>query len=552
MKKYIYAFIAAVLAASGPLGAQELDPTVVVNRAYEGKLLEVHKPSFEMEIPDTVSKFDLDFDYSVFDKPYKGAYEFTPYVLTLRPASEAKDIRKLYLKAGAGYTLHPVLDFVWTPALKGAFNVDVYGMSRSYIGDYYGFAPVGDAASWSGYDVENRAGVDGSYDWRSGSMAFDVAYYGVALKDDRKSRMYNAVDVTFGLSSKARGESYFKYALQADYMFGQDELKSHDAQPKLGEHVYGVDASVGQVIRKKHDVSIDMDADFVTYSHPAYSATVGQFDIVPHYVLTGRRWSVDAGLRVSKLIRPDAYESMFPTKGQFLYPDVSAWYDVIPSAMRAYARMGGGNELNTYSSLLKRNHHFDMTYAAGMWPVMDATVERLSTSFGVEGRVGSKFAYDLRAGYVNYKNAPLEAVLVSPVDGQYLPGLGYDAYQKLYAGADVGLKLDSFEFDGNVEYTHAWGVDEASGLLAPAALTGNVAFEYNWNRRIFAGMDCEFASRRNVVAGYADLGLNLEFAATRALAFWFRGGNLLNMAIQRNPLYAEKGVNFTLGICLNL
>ena len=86
MKKYIYAFIAAALAATGSLVAQELDPTVVVNRAYEGKLLEVHKPSFEMEIPDTVSKFDLDFDYSVFDKPYKGAYEFTPYVLTLRPS----------------------------------------------------------------------------------------------------------------------------------------------------------------------------------------------------------------------------------------------------------------------------------------------------------------------------------------------------------------------------------------------------------------------------------------------------------------------------------
>ena len=552
MKKYIYAFIAAVLAASGSLGAQDLDPTVVVNRAYEGKLLEVHKPSFEMEIPDTVSKFDLDFDYSVFDKPYKGAYEFTPYVLTLRPASESMDNKKLYLKAGAGYTLHPMLDFVWAPGLKGAFNVDVYGANRSYIGDYYKFTPAGSASSWSGYDIENKAGVDCSFDWRSGSIDLDVAYYGVALKDDMKNRMYNAVDVALGISSKAKGESYFKYALQADYRFGQDGLMIQDVQSRIGEHLYGVDASFGQVIRKRHDVSVDMNADLVTYSHPVYSTTAGIFDVVPHYVLAGRRWAVDAGLRVSKLIRPAAHESMFSTKGQFLYPDVSAWFDVIPSAMRAYAYVGGGNQLNTYSSLLERNHHFDMTYASGLWPVMDVTVERISTSFGVEGRVGSKFSYDLRAGYVNYKNAPLDAVLVGAVDGQYLPGLGYDAYQKFYAGADMGLKFDSFTFDGNVEYTHAWGIDQASGLLAPAALTGDVAVEYNWNRRIFAGVDCEFASKRNVVAGYADLGLNLEFAATRSLAFWFRGGNLLNMAIQRNPLYAEKGINFTLGICLNL
>ena len=31
--------------------AQELDPTVVVNRAYEGRLLEVHKPSMTMTVP---------------------------------------------------------------------------------------------------------------------------------------------------------------------------------------------------------------------------------------------------------------------------------------------------------------------------------------------------------------------------------------------------------------------------------------------------------------------------------------------------------------------
>ena len=56
------------------LGAQNLDPTVEVRRTYQGKLLEVHKPSLEMSIPDSLTNFDLDFDYSVFNNPYKGAY----------------------------------------------------------------------------------------------------------------------------------------------------------------------------------------------------------------------------------------------------------------------------------------------------------------------------------------------------------------------------------------------------------------------------------------------------------------------------------------------
>ena len=43
MKRYILLAIAAV-AATYSLGAQDLDPTVVVRREYEGKLTEVHKP----------------------------------------------------------------------------------------------------------------------------------------------------------------------------------------------------------------------------------------------------------------------------------------------------------------------------------------------------------------------------------------------------------------------------------------------------------------------------------------------------------------------------
>jgi hypothetical protein len=56
----------------------------------------------------------------------------------------------------------------------------------------------------------------------------------------------------------------------------------------------------------------------------------------------------------------------------------------------------------------------------------------------------------------------------------------------------------------------------------------------------------------SVIPGYADLGVYFEYAASHILSVWARGGNLLNMTIQRNPIYAEKGINFTVGVCLNL
>ena len=71
--------------------AQNLDPTVEVNRSYEGKLMEVHKPMLEMAVPDSVLRFDLDFDYEVFDNPYKGAYEFKTYTMQLQPVGKAAE-----------------------------------------------------------------------------------------------------------------------------------------------------------------------------------------------------------------------------------------------------------------------------------------------------------------------------------------------------------------------------------------------------------------------------------------------------------------------------
>ena len=70
MKRYI-AISAIALAAAVTAGAQNLNPTVEVTNQFEGKVMEVAKPVVDMDVPDSLLRFDLDFDYSVFDTPYK-------------------------------------------------------------------------------------------------------------------------------------------------------------------------------------------------------------------------------------------------------------------------------------------------------------------------------------------------------------------------------------------------------------------------------------------------------------------------------------------------
>ena len=191
---YRYVYLVAGVLCSCALAAQNLDPTVEISRAYEGKICEAQKPVREMTVPDSVSTFRLDFDYSVFDKPYKGAYDFNPYLMNMRPSSVAYEPQTFYLKAGAGYRLYPELDMIWSPAFSGGWNMNVYASNKSYVGDYrnIGFKETEHgglmldetdrAGRTDGYDLMSKAGLELNYGWTAGSLGFNVNYYGLAGK----------------------------------------------------------------------------------------------------------------------------------------------------------------------------------------------------------------------------------------------------------------------------------------------------------------------------------------------------------------------------------
>lgn len=543
MKKIV---IAALLVLPTALMGQDLDPTVEVSREYEGKLIDVHKPSLTMTVPDTLYRFDLDFDYSVFDSPYKGSYEFSPYVMEVMPASAGRDARTFYLKAGAGYTLHPVLDLLWSPVSKGAFGVDVYGLHRSYIGEYRG---IGQKAAWNGYDLLSHAGADFRYDWKKVSLDFGASYYGVADNDYRRSRSYNALDAFASLKSKLSWPEHFSYEASLAYRYAKDNPAGMSS---LTGHEVKLDASFGPSFGGAGRLLFDLDLELDSYAG-AVAASVGRFCFSPHYVYSKGIFRIDAGVSLSVLMNTGV---SFAGRGQYVYPDVHMSLKLIPDAMKMYVHIGGGDKVNTYSSLIGRNHHLDQSYGlSGAASLMNVSFEKLSSALGFEGRISSFLSYDVRAGYVNYGSAVLDAAVMGE-DGLYVPAVGYAPYQKWFASVAWNLNTQSFRFDGTVSYNRFWGMEEKN-LLLPSAFDADVSALYNWNGRIYAGLDCMFASSRVSGTGfsvpwYLDLGVYAEYALSRRISFWLRGGNLLDMEIQRNLLYAEKGINFTAGICLNL
>ncbi len=560
MRNSIFVVLSAALisAASGVASAQNLDPTVVVDRAYEGKLMEVHKPVLEMAVPDTVMRFDLDFDYSVFANPYKGSYEFNPYLLSMKPSASGDMHRKFYFRAGAGYQLHPELDLVWSPNLGGkGFGMDVYARNRSFAGNYHDLSVPESTGVWKGYDAESSAGVRMTYDWKKGTLDFGAGYNGLLVGEEVRKRSYNAMDAYMHLASKDYSTAV-DYRLDAKYRLAGDCVTGLENMPSLTEHAADVDAAVTFQTRGSV-AAVGIGADYVAYQG-LFHADAGQFHITPHYLYSRGPLALKAGVKVAVILGGNGLGGQYvsDSKEQYLYPDVTLELAIIRKALKFRLDAVGGNVIDTYSSLLGRNHHL---WAGSAWPekpLLDFTVERVNLSAGFEGRILSGFSYRLYAGYVNYANALLDYVAVDEGTSLRTAGVAYAPYSKCLLGAEAMWKSERLMVDFAMNYTSAWGDCFSSAIpyLLPSAFTGDLAVEYNWKRRVYAGIDCSFSTARSgamyTVPFYADLGLYAEYFMNRRFSVWARGGNLLGMTVQRNPLYAEKGAYFTLGVCLNL
>lgn len=579
------AFMLAALSAS----AQDIDPTVEVSRIYQGKMIEVHKPMIEMQVPDSVTRFDLDFDYSVFDNPYKGTYEFNPYVQNMKPQPDAGSGRRLFIKAGAGYPLHPVFDLVWSPGLKGRFRMSTYVTHRSYVGRYRNISPVSDQAAgkvyldsfqdgtgpdkgWKGHDLSTRAGVDGSVSWGSGVFSFDVGYYGLATGDTLTTRGYNALDARVRVRSEANRERYFLYDIDAAYRYGADRLdrSGFSGQADLSGHEFSFKSALGPVFSKEQRLTAAIGFDMVSYGN-VFGTMAGKVSLNPKYSLDKGRWRLGLGVLFSAMFNSGAdglLPSQYSKKGQYVYPDISVGYELVRNYMELYAALGGGDRLGKYSDMLGRFHFITPLYTYGVsGPLLDNTVERISASAGLRGNIASRFTYDLSAGYRNFSSVPLYAVVSG--SGRLEPGyfmtLAYTGMQMFYASLDYGWKSDAFSLDGNFTYRNtairdngvrSVGQEGVMAFFAPASFSGNVRAMYNWHRRVYAGADCDLSLARHSslcsIGSYADLGIYVEVRTAGIFSFWLRGGNMLNMTVQRAPAYAESGINFTMGICLNL
>lgn len=586
----IYLVSAAMLMTAAVSFGQNFNPTVEVTNTYQGNASEVHKPLLGMNVPDSLLRFDLDFDYEVFEKPYQGAYSFKPYMLNMRPAKDAWRGRQLYLKAGAGYTLHPQFEFVFSPERKGPFQMSVYASHKSYFGNYHEIKPElqdglyrmkKSGGKFGGYDALTSAGFDGRYNWDRTILSFGIGYYGLAAKDSVMSRSYNAFDFNARVRSNNDSESYFLYDIGLRGRVANDGLdyKSFSfpdgvTVDKQNENWVLLDGLVGPVVNNSRSILVGFEAESASYSR-FYDGNIGRVALIPSYRFKSGRWNLNLGVKLEFMFRNDAdtlsFGKMGGGKGQIVYPDAHISF-AAGGNVALYADATGGSRLNTYSSQISENHHLNPSFLVApvyelITPLVDNTVEKVNARIGVRGSAASSFQFDVNGGVGLYGNALMESGLFT-AGGDLVPALAYSDYNLIYANALVGLRTGRVKIDADFRYRGVSFPDNDAlnlGFTLPK-YSGGVRASYDISSRLYAGINVEAASWRDGkcasvasedildvrVPGYVDLGVNCGYKFNRKLEFWLESGNLLCQAIQRNPFYAEKGPWVTAGVSLNL
>ena len=586
--KRIYLVSAVMLMTAAASFGQNFNPTVEVTNTYQGNASEVHKPLLEMNVPDSLLRFDLDFDYEVFEKPYQGAYSFKPYMLNMRPAKDAWRGRKLYLRAGAGYALHPQFDFVFGPEQSGPFQMSVYASHRSYFGNYHGIRPEDNdglyrlkksGGKFGGYDALTSAGFDGRYNWDRTILSFGVGYYGLSAKDTVMSRSYNAFDFNARVRSNNDSESYFLYDIGLRGRIANDGLdyKSFTfpdgvTVDKQNENWVSLDGLAGPVMNGGRSILVGFEAESASYKR-FYDGNIGRVALIPSYRLKSGRWNLNLGVKLEFMFRNDtdtlSFGKMDGGKGQIIYPDAHVSF-AAGGNVALYADATGGSRLNTYSSQISGNHHLNPSFLPVyglMTPLTDNTVEKMNARIGVRGSAASSFQFDVNGGVGLYGNALMESGFFN-ADGNLVPSLAYSDINLIYANILLGWKSNRVKVDADFRYRGVSFPDKDAdnlGFTLPK-YGGELRATYDISSRLYAGVAVEASSWREGkcasaiseelakvrVPGYVDLGVNCGYKFNRKVELWLESGNLLCQVIQRNPFYAEKGLWVTAGVSLSL
>ena len=533
------------LALCAPLFAQNINQSVQVTNDYLTRFADFQKQGPEMQVPDSLFRFDYNFDYSVFDSPYRGSYDFSPYRIEVRPEASPFDGRKLYVRAGAGYTFHPQLELAWQTLLQDNYSFGVLASLDGFSGKY---RRRGVEGRFSGHDMSGRLGAAGRYLLPAVRLTYGLGYEGIYAGEDIGEPKVRSGFHSFILSGRAvsreRAEDVLFYDLDARFRYSGESNARATGLKNVKENNLRVAASVGPVLQRNYKILLDaifeLDAlrDYgeVVARHPSANLVTAR----PHVDLVLGPVRLDAGVRLDF---STVYTAADPVRQFSVAPDVTARAKVPDADVELFAALGGGQTLQSLYDVKHVNHFASL---AGLGATVSR--EKLRARGGVQGHWGARLQYEVEAGYVSFAGLPLASFYgVVPAD-----------LKSVYGKMRGSWTDERLSVDGGLSYSYM-KIFDGEGAFAPPAFMADLRGEYRWLSQVSAGAFLEAASSRlliggggDAIPGYLNLGLTGEWRIDSRWSVWGEAGNLLGMAVERMPGFVEKAPWLTLGMSVRL
>ena len=529
----IIAATAGLLMAFNPVSAQ-INTSVEVTNGYDASIPDLERGFVDMTIPDSADVFDLEFDYKVFETPYKGTSTFSPYSVRLNQNDDGGEHHRLMVKAGAGYVLRPTACLIWEPEFKDRFRMAVYGNFDGFVGNYRGINPVSleEDGSFAGRDLYSREGVAGGWEFGKCDLDFEVAHSGIYADGGEMSGPMGAFNSIYARAAvRSAGQSKYQYGFAAAFRGGAD---SFDGK-RIGDNAIDLDMRFGRSVIERVAVLVDGGFGLDSYSAEAAFTGYNAF-ITPKAVYSHGPFRVEGGLKFNI--------SNYAGRAFLISPDIHATLSFEKARMTLYADLTGGNRSDNYSDMKDRNHFFTPVYGAP-----GNTAVNLAASAGIRGAVASVLKYGVGVSYENDRSKLYDGV------GSIVYGRG----EVFGVDANLGLRVSSVFADLRFRYNRDMGDIPAGTFSTPSVEAGIVA-GFNVRRRIFLSVRLDGQTSRTarrgenvrykVVAlpGFLDLGFEAGYRFARHWTVFLKGQNMLNADIRRTPLYSEKGIGVTAGV----
>ena len=570
MKK-LQVFLLAIL-LSVPVLAQ-IDPTVVVDREFEGKIdVDVRMPQVPLTVADSLKKFDVSFDYSIFDRPFRDLYEFSPYQAASLGVVPLRPVPHFSARVASQYPLMPEVDLFGQLVPKKNPNVN-FGLFVKYSSEA-GNIPAMDQfiKTLDARRLRMSAGAFFKYAWEKGELSLQGSYRTSYAKDrqdvheslvatnfvlDSAKHYVNAYEADFRIRSTNVKDHEFYYDIDASFVSSAKDLKYRleaFAPYTFSETALNIDAEFGSSF-DEHRMYVDVRSQNNWYDQ-LDGYYLGIIEFAPIYRYSKGRFDGRFGIRFSNSFAGDNSTS--------IYPDIDAKFELAENKLWIRAVANGGRNIDNLGLHLETAPWMMMGFFNGSLPEPEAvqqasdllkmryTTRPIDAKLSFEGIIGSRLGINVYGTYTSFKDRML---LYSERFPQGVLPFVYPEFVD-YAKLSAGVELTWTSKDLRV-FTSVQGnkYNSESQLYMLPKIESLSQIEYNFKERLFLSTALVIQgvreSQLGEVPAYLDLSAKAEFKVNRFFSVYIKGGNLLN---KENYIYAGIGsmpINGGGGICIN-